>query len=56
MGVELDVAAISESLGGRITVVQENSVYRLLYKDFLTLSTLMKLKMGIVDDTRVDVV
>lgn len=44
MAVELDLAAISTSLEGRTTVVQEDSVYRLLYRDFLKLSTLMKLK------------
>lgn len=56
MAVELDLAAISKSLGGRITVVQEDSVYGLLYKDFLKLSTSMKLKMEIVDDAFIDVI
>lgn len=44
MAVELDLAAISKSLGGRTIIVQEDSVYRLLYRDFLKLFTLMKLK------------
>lgn len=49
MAVELDMAVITKSLGWR-TSVPKDSVCRLLYKDFLKLSTLMKLKMEIVDD------
>lgn len=45
MLVELDMAAISKSLGGRRALVPKDSVCRLLHKDFLKLSTLMKLKM-----------
>lgn len=48
MAVELDIAAITKSLRGR-TFVPKDSVCRLLYKDFLKLSTLMKLKMEIID-------
>lgn len=45
MAVELDMAAITKSFGGRITtVVQDDSTCKLLYKDFLKLSTLMKLE------------
>lgn len=56
MAVELDVAATSESLRGRVTIAHEDSVCRLLYEDFLKLSTLMKWKMEIVDAAFIDVV
>lgn len=45
MAVELDMAAVSKSLGGGRALVPKDSVCRLLSKDFLKLSTLMKLKM-----------